>query len=382
MDQLIRLLSAWRVMQLGTREVVDALVLPEHRGGSPALRETLAGWPGSWYWADRAKSHLVLVRALPGGRGPRWLLHALLFGLAVLFALGAGAALAGVWFPTSAPGLRGVAIGIADFFSGLVEGEWRQVVQGWSFAVPLIGILVVHEFGHYFAARRYHIDTSPPYFLPIPPTLSPIGTLGAFIRVRSPLLDRRQLLDVGAAGPLAGFVVALGVLLWGYLTSHSTAGLPGGLDPHGAATTWIEFAGEPIGLGDSLLTLLLRHGILGDPAAVHLSLPGFAGWVGCFITGLNLLPLSQLDGGHILYGLFGPRQRVIALVAVFGLLVLAQQSPSWYVWVAMTFLIGGGRWCHPSVVVPERPVPRSRGWVGALCVVVFLLTFVPIPFVV
>src|SRR6185295_4685250 len=161
--------------------------------------------------------------------------------------------------------------------------------------------------------RRYHIDVSPPYFLPIPPSLSPIGTLGAFIRLRSPVLDRRQLLDVGAAGPLAGFVVTLAVLVWGYLTSHVSAAMPAGLSGAGSATSWISFAGEPIGLGDSVLTHLLRRWALGDAAVVHLSLPAFAGWVGAFITGLNLLPLSQLDGGHVLYGLLGRRQSAVGL---------------------------------------------------------------------
>jgi peptidase M50-like protein len=382
MDQLIPLLSAWRVMRLGTREVVDALVLPEHRGGSPALQALLATWPGRWYWGDRDHARLVLVRALPGSKAHRWPLHLLLFALAILFALSAGAALAGVWYPPTAPGFQGVFIGIGQFFAGLVEGEWRQVLEGWAFAVPLLAILLVHESGHYFAARRYNIDVSLPYFLPIPPTLSPIGTLGAFIRLRSPVLDRRQLLDVGAAGPLAGFVVTLGVLVWGYLTSHTTVAMPAGLGASGSATSWIAFAGEPIGLGDSILTHLLRRWTFGDAAAVHLSLPAFAGWVGAFITGLNLLPLSQLDGGHILYGLLGRRQRLVAIAAVLGLLLLAQRSPNWYVWVAMTFIIGGGRWSHPSVVVPERHVPTSRRWVGLASVVVFILTFVPIPFAV
>lgn len=381
MDQLIPLLAAWRVMRLGTREVVDALVLPEFRAGAGALNDRLAAWPGSWYWADPDKTRLVLVRALPGSPRPRWLLHATLFTLAVLFALGAGAALAGVWFPPDAPGFRGLFRGIGQFFVGLVQGEWRPLLAGWTFAAPLLAILLVHESGHYFAARRYTIDVSPPYFLPIPPTISPIGTLGAFIRLRSPVLDRRQLLDVGAAGPLAGFVVTLGVLVWGYLTSHATASMPAGLGA-GSATSWISFAGEPIGLGDSVLTHLLRRWTFGDAAAVHLSLPAFAGWVGAFITGLNLLPLSQLDGGHILYGLLGRRQRPVAIAAVLGLLALAQLSPNWYVWVAMTFIIGGGRWSHPSVMVPERHVPPSRRWVGLASVVVFILTFVPIPFAV
>ena len=375
MNELTPLLDAWRIMRLGTREVVDGLVVPGHRGPSPQLADVLRRWPGRWYWADEKHDRVVLIRALPGARRPRWALHALLFALTIVCSLGAGAALAGVWYPFSPSGLLGALSGAGQFFVGVAKGDWRVIVDGWTFALPLLGILLVHESGHYFAARRYEIDTSPPFFLPIPPTLSPIGSLGAFIRLRSPLLDRRQLLDVGAAGPLAGFIVAVAVLFWGYHTSEPlTAVAPG------TAATWVSFAGQPIGLGDSLLTHWFRERAFPGAASVHLSLPAFAGWVGMFITGLNLLPLSQLDGGHVLYGLLGKHQRLVALATVAGLLVLAQRSPSWYVWIGMTFLIGGGRWTHPSVLIPERPVPSSRRWVGLFCVVIFVLTFVPLPF--
>jgi hypothetical protein len=375
MNELTPLLDAWRVMRLGTREVVDGLVVPEHRGPSPQLAGVLQRWPGRWYWSDEKRNRLVLIRALPGTGRPRWALSALLFSLTVVCTLGAGAALAAVWYPYSPPGFLGSLAGVGQFFVNVAKGDWRILLEGWTFAVPLLGILLVHESGHYFAARRYEIDTSPPFFLPIPPTLSPVGTLGAFIRLRSPLLDRRQLLDVGAAGPIAGFVVAVAVLFWGYHTSE-----PLNIAPAGTAATWVSFAGQTIGLGDSLLTHWFRERAFHGALSVHLSLPAFAGWVGMFITGLNLLPLSQLDGGHVLYGLLGKHQRLVALGTVAGLLVLAQSSASWYVWVAMTFLIGGGRWTHPSVLIPERRVPSSRRWVGLLCVVIFILTFMPVPF--
>ncbi len=375
MNELTPLLEAWRTMRLGTREVVDGLVVPEHRGPSPQLAGVLERWPGRWYWADEAHDRLVLIRALPGTRGPRWALHGLLFVLTVVCSLGAGAALAGVWYPYSPSGFLGILQGAGQFFVGVVRGDWRVILDGWTFALPLLGILLVHESGHYFAARRYEIDTTPPFFLPIPPTLSPIGSLGAFIRLRSPLLDRRQLLDVGAAGPIAGFVVALAVLFWGYTTSQSL-----GDSAAGAPATWVSFAGQSIALGDSLLTHWFREHAFHGAASVHLSLPAFAGWVGVFITGLNLLPLAQLDGGHVMYSLLGRRQRWVAGITVLGLLALARWSPSWLVWVAMTFLIGGGRWTHPSVLIPERRVPPSRRWVGLLCVIIFVLTFVPVPF--
>jgi len=374
MDELTPLLQAWRVLRVGTREVVDALVAAEHRGSSQALDAALTRWPGRWYWADPERSHLVLIRPLGSPAGPRWLLHFLLFALTVVCALGAGAALASVWFPYSPPGFWGAFRGAGEFFVQVARGDWRVILSGWSFAVPLLGILLVHELGHYLAARRYEIDTSPPYFLPVPPTLSPIGSLGAFIKLRSAVLDRRQLLDVGAAGPIAGFIVTLGVLFWGYQTSQV---LPTG--PLGHAT-WVAFAGQPIGLGDSLLTHWLRQWAFPGEGVLHLSLPAFAGWVGAFITGLNLLPLSQLDGGHVLYGILGKHQRLVAAAGVLGLLALAQYSPSWYLWVVMTFLIGGGRWSHPSVLVPHRQVPASRRWIGLLSVLIFAITFVPIPF--
>ena len=375
MDELTKLLLAWRVMRVGTREVVDGLVAPEHRGPSAALRAVLEGWKGRWYWADPEATRIVLIRAMPGALRPRWWLHFLLFALTVLCALGAGAALAGIWFPSVPPGLSGAVVAAGDFFAGVVRGDWRFLLDGWTFAAPLVGIRLVHELGHYIAARRYDIDTSPPYFIPIPPTLSPIGSLGAFIKLKSAVLDRRQLLDVGAAGPVAGFVVAVAVLFWGYHISQ-----PGTRGP-GDAATWVAFAGQPIGLGDSLLTGWIRDWAFPDAPVVHLSLPGFAGWVGAFITGLNLLPLSQLDGGHILYGILGRHQRLVAGAGVVALLVLAQYSPSWYLWVVVTFLIGGGRWSHPSVMIPERPVPPSRRWVGLLSVAIFVVTFVPFPFV-
>ncbi|MEO8452968.1 MAG: site-2 protease family protein [Gemmatimonadota bacterium] len=374
MDEFPGMFAAWRVIHLESREVIDAIVAADHRGPSPALTKALTGWRGASYWADRAKTRLVLVRATSED-AHRWWLHVTLFVVTILCSMAAGAALAGVWYPTGHPGIAGGLQSAYEFLVGTFHGDWRLFLTGWSFALPLLGILVVHEYGHYIAARRYGIDTTPPFFIPVPPTLSPIGSLGAFIRLRSPVLDRRQLTDVGAAGPLAGFVVALGVLVWGYLTSER---LP--MDP-GMARSYVVWAGSDIFLGESLLTRALRDWLLPGNTAVHLSGPAFAGWVGCFITGLNLLPLSQLDGGHVMHGLLGRRQGALALLTIGGLLYLSRFSSSWLVWVVMTFLIGGGRWTHPSVMIPDRPVPASRRWVGLACVAVFIATFVPIPFV-
>lgn len=373
MDELIHHFSAWRIWRAGTREVIDALVAPASCGPSASLLAGLKAWPGKWYWLDAARTRVVLVRSLVSDR-PRWAVHAMLGALTVLCTLGAGAVLAGAYVPPFHPGVVGTLQSAWEFLRDAVGGNSTSLLVGWSFALPLLAILGVHELGHYLAARRYAIDSSPPYFLPIPPTLSPIGSLGAFIRVRSPVVDRRQLLDVGAAGPLAGFVVAIAVLVWGYLTSER---IPIVL---GSSPSYVTLVGQPLFLGESLLTGFLRDWLLPGTSAVHLSLPAFAGWVGVFITGLNLIPLSQLDGGHITYGLLGKHQGRFAVLAVVGLLWLAQTTPSWYVWVAFAFIVGGGRVRHPPVLVAERGMPPSRWLVGLACVAVFVLTFVPHPF--
>ena len=370
-----RYFAIWRSLSLeGDRDVIDGVVDPQFRGTSPELDSFLRSWPGAWYWADDARTRLVLIRGVAPARPERWLWHGALLVLTIICTMAAGAVLMGHWTPRRHAGFPGAITGVIEFGEFVLSGGWRALLPGWEFAVPLLVILLVHELGHYIAARRYAIDVSPPYFLPVPPNLSPIGGLGAFIRLRSPVYDRRQLLDVGAAGPLAGFIVAVGVLLWGYQLSHR---LPFFMQD---APSFVSFAGQPIVLGESIITRALRDWIIPGAGPVRLSPEAFAGWVGMFITGLNLLPLSQLDGGHVLYGLAGKRQKAIGLIAVAALIYLAQRSPIWLLWVALTFIIGGGRWTHPAVVIPDRGVLRAGRITGIACIIVFVLTFVPYPF--
>jgi hypothetical protein len=370
-------LEAWRAVSLaGDRDVIDGVVRSEHLGPSPALRDLLRQWPGAWYWGDDARTRLVLIRGAATPRPERWLWHGALLVLFIICTLGAGTVVAGhLRFPPY-HGLAGAITGSIEFFEYVIGGGWRTLLDfGWEFAAPLLGILLVHELGHYFTARRYAIDVSPPYFLPVPPNLSPIGGLGAFIRLRSPVYDRRQLLDVGAAGPLAGFIVAVGVLLWGYQLSARVGVIAPGAD------SYVLLAGRPVFLGDSLLTHALRQWLIPGTGAVLLSPQAFAGWVGLFITGLNLLPLSQLDGGHVVYGVVGKRQSWIAMAVAAGLVYLGTRgAPMWFLWAALTFAIGGGKWTHPEVVVPDRPVLRAGKLTGLACAIVFAITFVPLPF--
>lgn len=375
-DEATRFYSTWREQRLeGDRLVLDGVVAPGHLGPSAELAGFLRGWDGAWYWGDDSRSRLVLIRGSAPARPERWLWHGALLLAAVVTTLAAGAILTHAWTPPRVgSGFSGMATGVILFAEFVVQGGWREFLPGWSFAAPLLAILLVHELGHYLAARRYAIDVSPPYFLPVPPTISPIGNLGAFIRIRSPVYDRRQLLDVGAAGPLAGFVVALVVLWLGYRTSTR-------LDMIGVGSqSMVALVGPPVVLGESLLTSFLRDWALPGSGPVMLSPMAFAGWVGMFVTALNLLPLSQLDGGHVLYGLAGRYQGAISLVAVAALFWLGFSAPMWWVWVALTFAIGKGGWSHPSVVLPQRPALRRGKLVAVACIVVLVLTFVPVPF--
>jgi hypothetical protein len=173
-------------------------------------------------------------------------------------------------------------------------------VEAAAFTAALLAILLCHEFGHYIAARVHRVDASLPYFIPMP-IVSPFGTMGAVIRMRSVIPTRRALMDIGAAGPLAGLVVAIPLYIWGIAHSKVIA-----LDALGA---------NPVEFGESLLTKLIEH-VFGPSVPegmdIELSPVAFAGWAGMFVTMINLFPVGQLDGGHVAFSLFGPRQNRIA----------------------------------------------------------------------
>src|SRR5262245_34458516 len=178
----------------------------------------------------------------------------------------------------------------------------RLIVRGIPFSATLIAILLVHESGHYLMCVRHRVSASLPYFLPAPPQIFPLGTFGAFIRIRSRFPDRRALFDIGAAGPWAGFVVALLATIFGLAHSSVLAAPP---EKH------------ILELGDSLLTALLTRLVLhADPATVLLHPVAFAGWFGLFVTSVNLLPVGQLDGGHVLYAAAGRANRVVPAILI------------------------------------------------------------------
>jgi membrane-associated protease RseP (regulator of RpoE activity) len=299
-----------------------------------------------------------------GPRWRRWLtslpFHLLLFFLTVLTTLVVGANIA-----------RNYARGLPlfdwelsrAFFSDLLRNP-VQMELGLPFSLTLLSILLAHELGHYLTCRRHGIRASYPYFLPAP-TL--IGTLGAFIRIKSPIVTRRALFDVGISGPLVGFTLAIPALALAIL--HSKAVPPP--DSPGAITL-----GNPMAL--ILLTKLLRPGI--SPADISLHPVGCAAWIGLFATALNLLPVGQLDGGHILYALLGEKHRTVSRGLFLALVPLGVFCwVGWMVWAALLLIIGLR---HPVVTISSKPLGRGRKLLALVAAVVFLLTFVPTPFTV
>ena len=263
----------------------------------------------------------------------------------------------------------------------------RALPQGSRYAVPLLAILLVHEFGHYFAARYHRVDASLPYFIPFP-FLSPFGTMGAVISMRGRIRSRNALLDIGASGPLAGLCVAIPVLLVGLSQSP------------------VDVMSSPsIQEGQSLLYLLMKRVVLGPIPAGHdvmLNPVAFAGWTGLFVTALNLIPIAQLDGGHIAYALFGVKHNRYARLLHRGLLAMfafniarfvgpvvmrgawdelgqaVSNSTFWLVWfflLALMFRFSGRD--HPPTE-PGELSPLRRA-VALVSLAFFVLLFMPTP---
>lgn len=294
-------------------------------------------------------------------------------------------------------------------FSPLATGEVSLAnvfAGGLPFASSLVGILFTHEMGHYVLARRHGVDSTLPFFIPAPVGF---GTFGAVIRIRSALPSRKAVLDIGAAGPIAGFAVALPLLFVGLLQSEVTATpvAAAGASPHVGApfalvTAFVEEltrgrgfgeaaaavgaalaapGGELATFGDSLITRGAAFLVFGDLPAGHDVLVhpiALAAWLGLLVTTLNLVPLGQLDGGHVLYALLGRRraERGSRLVSHFLLAMGLFASWSWLVWWALTRWVVGTR--HPPALT-EEPLGRARQVIAVASLLLFVLTFVPIP---
>jgi membrane-associated protease RseP (regulator of RpoE activity) len=278
-----------------------------------------------------------------------------LFLVTALSTMAAGAQFAGAYAAVQAPGFDNFFL---TYFQAFAQPQ--LLLTGLPFSATLLGILMAHELGHYFACRYYRIYASYPFFIPAP-TL--IGTMGAFIRIRSPILNRRALFDMAIAGPLAGFVIAIPMLA--IAIAHSR------ISP-GAVASPLLF-GQP--LAERLLEAWLFPGV--SHATILLNPVGRAAWVGLFATALNLLPAGQLDGGHILYTLASKQHRWISLGVALLLLPLAFLWIGWILWAVLLAALTFRR--HPPLLDQWEPLDRHRRIMAAVALAMFLLCFMPVP---
>ena len=285
----------------------------------------------------------------------RYWLHLLLLVVTLLTTTAVGASISHN-FENNLPAFTGQPL--------TVFGQFRHIsfdlLNGLPFSLTLLFILLAHEMGHYTACKRYDINATLPFFLPLPLAF---GTLGAFIRIRSPIYTKKALFDVGIAGPLAGFVILLPALVIGLALSKVIPGIAG--------------SGELI-FGVPLLERLLASVVFPgvDTIDIHLHPVARAAWIGMLATALNLLPIGQLDGGHILYSLVGHKHRLLSRTFAIALIPMGLlYSKNWLVWAAVIFILGIK---HPSIQDPSR-LGKGRTMLGILALVIFILSFTAWP---
>lgn len=306
---------------------------------------------------------LVIASTAPPARGPRRLrINVILFLLTVLSVMMAGVAMS---LPAAAEARLAAAEGIGETLATLFTVFLQNWTLGIPFTVALLGILGVHEFGHYFVARRYRLDVSLPYFIPFPNMLT--GTMGAVIRIESPFASRKALYDVGIAGPLAGLAVALPVVILGLRGAEI---VPLDLAPGQC----VMIFGEPL-LFQGLAYLLAGPRPPGTDLAMSPLV--MAGWWGLLVTALNLLPISQLDGGHISYAIFGRFHRVVAwTVYILAVLLALTRSPGYLPLLLLVLLM---RIDHPPALNDLTPVGPGRRVLGILTLLSLFVLATPSP---
>ncbi len=288
----------------------------------------------------------------PPRRKDRVWLHVLLFVLTLL--------------TTTSMGALHYASFLSNFGTRTVHVSPALLWHGLTYSLTILAILGVHEMGHYLACRYYRIDATLPFFIPVPGVLT--GTFGAVIRIRQPILQKVPLFDIGIAGPIAGFLVAVPALFLGLM--YSTV-IP---FPH-------RFMGDE--LGEPLLFKAAAWLVWGTPPeglALNMHPMAFAAWFGLLATALNLFPIAQLDGGHVSYAVFGQRATRITYGALAATSALILVSYSWAFWTAMLFVmlfVVGAK--HPPVLDEEQPLDRSRMWLAVFAAIMFILCFTPAP---
>jgi membrane-associated protease RseP (regulator of RpoE activity) len=277
-----------------------------------------------------------------GGRITR--LHVILFVLTLLSTLVVGAVHAGVKAEE-------------------LLSEPSKILEGVPFSFTLMLILLTHELSHFFASRYHRTQATLPYFIPAPTIF---GTFGAFIKMTSPILSRRALVDIGASGPIAGFVVAIVACAFGLSNSE-----------------FVPIPAEEEGVyafGSSILFAVLAKVFMGTPPdgfVLDIHPVAFAGWIGLFVTFLNLFPIGQLDGGHVAFALLGRRHVLVSMGLVMMLAIAgALLWEGWLIWAILMVVLGLR---HPPVMNWEVPLDPRRKLVGIIALIIFALTFIPVP---
>jgi membrane-associated protease RseP (regulator of RpoE activity) len=271
---------------------------------------------------------------------------------------------------TTLAGIRIYASFLSDFANLPVDLSLGTLTAGalW-YSGTILAILGCHELGHYFACRYYDVDASLPFFLPFPFLFT--GTMGAFIKIREPIRSKRMLFDIGIAGPIAGFLVALPALFLG-LAMSSVDKLPAVLPP------------GSVNLGEPLLFKLASWTIWGpiaDGYSINMHPVAFAAWFGLFATALNLFPIGQLDGGHVSYAVFGRLSTYVTMAMIGVAIGLAFFSvSSWIAWtvlmIVMLFMFGAR---HPRTLDEHVPLDRTRTLLAVFALIMFVLCFTPAP---
>ncbi len=312
----------------------------------------------------------LLVRVVPQNgaeKRPAVWINGLLFLLTVFTTMKAGALMAGVFH-----------LGW-DYYL-----DFSHLLVGWKYAFGVLLILTTHEMGHYLSARHHRMKVTLPYYIPLPLPGFHFGTLGAFIKIKSPIPNKAALLDVGAAGPLAGFIMSLIFLTIGYVQLPDLQGIIAHVEKIHPWNMGDE--GVNLVLGKSLLFAFFNDVLAGGrlPMNEIYHFPFiFAGWIGLLVTAINLIPIGQLDGGHILYSLVGKSARRVGILSFVLLLILNFVlifrffSFVWVLWIILIFLLIGFK--HPPTVDEHVQLNRTRRITGWFSLGIFILCFSPLP---
>lgn len=283
-----------------------------------------------------------------------------------------------------------VATLITTFLAGYLQGG--DIISGLSFSISLIIILGSHEMGHYYYGRKYGILITPPYFIPVPPPFI-AGTMGAFIRIKSQITSKKALFDIGVAGPIAGVIAAIPVLIIGIKLSQI-------VPVHDIGEN------EAIHLGDPLIFsffVKMIYGNIAEGFEIFLHPVAFAGWIGLFVTALNLIPSGQLDGGHLVYSLFNKKMHsFVSKISIVIIIILGMGTEpivnlisfyninlnipeyflfqGWLGWVIWAFLLVIMGTKHPPTIYEESDIGTKRKIIALITLLIFIGSFMPVPF--